>query len=48
MVDLAHTVGAQAVAERVETEAQAALMRELGVAFGQGYLFGRPGALPGQ
>jgi EAL domain-containing protein (putative c-di-GMP-specific phosphodiesterase class I) len=47
MVDLARTVGAQVVAERVETEAQAALMRDLGVAFGQGYLFGRPGALPG-
>lgn len=47
MVDLARTVGAQVVAERIETEAQAALMRDLGVAFGQGYLFGRPGALPG-
>jgi EAL domain-containing protein (putative c-di-GMP-specific phosphodiesterase class I) len=47
MVDLATTVGAQVVAERIETEAQAAVMRDLGVAFGQGYLFGRPGALPG-
>jgi EAL domain-containing protein (putative c-di-GMP-specific phosphodiesterase class I) len=47
MVDLARAVGAQVVAERIETEAQAALMRDLGVAFGQGYLFGRPGALPG-
>ena len=47
MVDLARTVGAQVVAERIETEAQAVLMRDLGVAFGQGYLFGRPGALPG-
>lgn len=47
MVDLARTVGAEVVAERIETEAQAALMRDLGVAFGQGYLFGRPGALPG-
>jgi EAL domain-containing protein (putative c-di-GMP-specific phosphodiesterase class I) len=47
MVDLARAVGAQVVAERIETEAEAALMRELGVAFGQGYLFGRPGALPG-
>ena len=47
MVDLATTVGAQVVAERIETEAQAGLMQELGVAFGQGYLFGRPGALPG-
>lgn len=47
MVDLARTVGAQVVAERIETEAQAALMADLGVGFGQGYLFGRPGALPG-
>lgn len=47
MVDLAHTVGAQVVAERIETEAQAKLMAELGVAFGQGWLFGKPGALPG-
>ncbi|MBR0678926.1 EAL domain-containing protein [Roseomonas eburnea] len=47
MVDLARTVGAQVVAERIETEAQAAVMRDLGVSFGQGYLFGRPGALPG-
>jgi EAL domain-containing protein (putative c-di-GMP-specific phosphodiesterase class I) len=48
MVDLANTVGAQVVAERIETEAQAAVMRDLGVTFGQGYLFGRPGALPGR
>lgn len=47
IVDLARTVGAQVVAERIETEAQATLMRRLGVAFGQGYLFGRPGPLPG-
>lgn len=47
MVDLARTVGAQVVAERIETEAQAVLMQRLGVAFGQGYLFGRPGTLPG-
>jgi len=42
MVDLARTVGAQVVAERIETEAEAALMLELGVRYGQGYLFGRP------
>ncbi|MCO6418526.1 EAL domain-containing protein [Siccirubricoccus sp. KC 17139] len=47
MVDLARTVGAQVVAEWVETEAEAALMQELGVEFGQGWLFGRPGPLPG-
>ena len=42
MVDLARTVGAQVVAERIETEAEAALMLELGVRYGQGYLFGKP------
>jgi EAL domain-containing protein (putative c-di-GMP-specific phosphodiesterase class I) len=31
----------------IETEAQATLMAELGVEQGQGWLFGRPGALPG-
>ena len=47
MVDLARTVGARVVAERIETEAEAALMRELGVDYGQGWLYGRPGPLPG-
>ena len=47
MVELAGSVGAQVVAEMIETEAQAALMRELGVQYGQGWLFGRPGSLPG-
>lgn len=47
MVELAKTVGAQVVAEMIETEEEAALMRELGVQFGQGWLFGRPGTLPG-
>ena len=47
MVELAGQAGAQVVAEMIETEEQAALMRELGVQFGQGWLFGRPGTLPG-
>ncbi len=47
MVDLARTVGAEVVAERIETEAEAKLMLELGVQYGQGWLFGKPGALPG-
>ena len=47
MVELASATGAQTVAEMVETEAQAALMLELGVHKGQGWLFGRPGGLPG-
>ena len=47
MVELAGQVGAEVVAEMIETEEQARLMRDLGVQYGQGWLFGRPGALPG-
>ena len=47
MVELARCVGADAIAEMVETEAQAEAMLALGVRLGQGWLFGRPGALPG-
>ena len=47
MVQLAKSVGARVIAEMIETEAQAALMRQLQVHFGQGWLFGRPGKLPG-
>jgi EAL domain-containing protein (putative c-di-GMP-specific phosphodiesterase class I) len=47
MVELANFVGAKVIAETIETEPQAKLMREVGVEYGQGWLFGRPGALPG-
>lgn len=47
MVELANFVGAKTIAEMIETEEQTALMADMGVQFGQGYLFGRPGALPG-
>lgn len=47
MRDVAHSVGAEVVAEMIETEETARLMRELGVSLGQGWLFGRPGSLPG-
>jgi EAL domain-containing protein (putative c-di-GMP-specific phosphodiesterase class I) len=47
MVELARGVGAQAIAEMVETEAHAATMASLGVQLGQGWLFGKPGSLPG-
>lgn len=47
MVELARCVGANTIAEMVETEAQAGTMRQLGVQFGQGWLFGKPGKLPG-
>lgn len=42
IVDLCHTLGLKVVAEGVETEAQAALLRELQVDEMQGFLFGRP------
>lgn len=46
MVDLSLTVGAEAIAEQIETEAVAEIMFGLGVKYGQGWLFGRPGGLP--
>ena len=46
MVDLSAAVGAKVIAERIETEADAAAMRALGVHCGQGWLYGRPGPLP--
>ncbi len=46
MVGLIRTVGARSVSERIETEAEAGLIQGLGVDLGQGWLFGRPGALP--
>jgi len=47
MIEIATAVGAQIVAETIETEEQAHLMASLGVQYGQGWLFGRPGHLPG-
>ncbi len=46
MVEIARAVGAEVVAERIETEPEAAALASLGVTFGQGWLFGRPGGLP--
>ncbi|MBR0669359.1 EAL domain-containing protein, partial [Roseomonas hellenica] len=46
MVSLSVSVGATVIAERIETEAEAALMRNLGVHCGQGWLVGRPAPLP--
>ncbi len=42
VIGLGHTLGKQVVAEGVETEAAAALLREAGCDLLQGYLFGRP------
>jgi EAL domain-containing protein (putative c-di-GMP-specific phosphodiesterase class I) len=46
MIDVAHSVGAQAIAEVVETEEVLRLMQTLGADFIQGWLVGRPGRLP--
>ena len=42
VVGLGHSLGLSTVAEGVETEEVAALLRELGCDVGQGWLFGRP------
>jgi EAL domain-containing protein (putative c-di-GMP-specific phosphodiesterase class I) len=47
MLELARSVGAETIAEMIETNELARLMEELGCTFGQGWLFGRPGPLPG-
>ena len=46
IIDLARELRLQVVAEGVETEAQAALLKALGCRYAQGYLFGRP--MPGE
>jgi EAL domain-containing protein (putative c-di-GMP-specific phosphodiesterase class I) len=46
IVALAGDFGQQTIAEGVEDQATADVLRDLGVTFGQGHLYGRPGALP--
>lgn len=41
-ISLGRTLGMEIVAEGVETEAQSAVLQQLGCELGQGYLFGRP------
>ena len=43
VVRMCHALGARVVAEGVETEAQAAVLRAMGCDVAQGWLFGRPG-----
>lgn len=45
MVDLSLAVGAQVIAECIETEQHVAVMQALGVGFGQGWHLGRPGPI---
>lgn len=42
MVQFSHDIGAKLVAEGIETEGERAVMQDLGVDYGQGYLFARP------
>ena len=42
VIDLAHAMGVRALAEGVETPAQAAMLRDLHADLTQGYLFSRP------
>ena len=46
MVEIARAAHAGIVAERIETEAEGAALHGLGVQYGQGWLYGRPGPLP--
>ncbi len=46
IVELAHAHGLTVVAEGVETAEQAAALRAMGCEHGQGWLFGRPAAVP--
>ena len=49
IVDLARKLGLDVIAEGIETPAQLAALRELGVELGQGFLVGRPApAAPGR
>lgn len=43
---LAENAGAQIIAEGIEQASELQLVRKLGISFGQGYLIGRPAALP--
>lgn len=45
IVGLSHALGVRTIAEGVETENQATLLKAAGCQVGQGYLFGKPGPL---
>ncbi len=44
--EIAHKTGAKIVAEGLETEADLAVVMDLGLEYGQGYLLGRPNPVP--
>lgn len=45
LAEIAHASGARSLAERVENEQEARALQAIGVHYGQGWLFGRPGPL---
>lgn len=46
LISFAFDIGAQVVAEGIETEAEVDALRGLGVIYGQGYYLARPGPIP--
>ncbi|MFB9353164.1 EAL domain-containing protein, partial [Streptomyces heliomycini] len=46
LIGFATETGSRLVAEGVETQEELATLREIGICKAQGYLLGRPGALP--
>ena len=48
MVHFASTTGCVLIGEGIETEGERQTLQALGLTFGQGYLFGRPQALPAE
>ena len=47
IIGIGRAVGAKLIAEGIENERQAEMLRKLGVEFGQGYFFGRPRPIEG-
>jgi EAL domain-containing protein (putative c-di-GMP-specific phosphodiesterase class I) len=43
--DISEVIGAQVIAEGIETDRELEALREMGIPFGQGYLLGRPNRL---
>ena len=47
IVTLCRDVGIDVIAEMVETQEEATILKNLGITFGQGYLFGKPSEIMG-